>query len=191
MLSGCKAPSFLSVPNSSVTIHSFVIHGADKPAPSNADSSFLLTSSPAKYGLVPAVVALFLYPWIGVLKRWGDPWEGRKCEGRTVHHSAASRSKRHSPLREENMCFQITFLWKGSKHLITIITSFLLISLWSGCQLLSGFLADGKTCSIRRLANVNQDKGLKTRRSFWTPGIGADIALHLRLSADCSRGTRC
>lgn len=60
MLSVYKAPPFLSVPNSNVTIHSFVIYGADKPAPSNADPSFLLTSSPAKYGLVPAVVALFL-----------------------------------------------------------------------------------------------------------------------------------
>jgi hypothetical protein len=39
-----------------------------------------------------------------------------------------TRSEKHSPLTTENMCFLTTFLWKGSKHLITIITSLLITS---------------------------------------------------------------
>lgn len=97
-------------------------YGADKPAPNNAHISL------AEDGRASAAVAMFVCTWIRVLKRWGDLGEGQKSEGRRVHWSAASRSKRHSLLREENMCFQITFFWKSSKHLITIIASFLVIS---------------------------------------------------------------
>lgn len=90
ILPGCKDPAFLSVLNSGFMIHQLVIYGADKAAEGECPCPLqtALTSSahisPAEGGLAPAVVALSFCPLITVLKRWGDPWEGQKCESRTA-----------------------------------------------------------------------------------------------------------
>lgn len=98
-----------------------------RPVLASANADFLLIS------LLLKVTWLLL--WLPCLsapnyssEEIGGPLGGQECEDRRVHCSAASRSKRHSPVNEENLCFQIAYPWKGSKHLITIITSFLIIS---------------------------------------------------------------
>lgn len=104
-------------------------YGADKPARNNTDLSFLLTSLWLKVSWLLSCLSYLSIPWLEFWKL-GNPLGRAKLWGRRVHHSAACKSKRHPHLRENNICFQITFLWKGSKHLITIITSFLVISVW-------------------------------------------------------------
>lgn len=126
---------------------------------------------------------LFVCPWIIVLKRWGNSWDGQRCEGRRVHHSAASRSKRDSPMREVSDHFP--FLWEGSKHLITIITSFLVLSLWVGFNWV-WFFSRWSNLAWEEWPTSTQTK-TEDKTNFWTPNI-RDVTWHPHLSVDCWRG---
>lgn len=122
----CRAPAFLSVLNSGFTTRGLVISGADKPAGGEGLRWLQITLTsrlPAEGDLAPG--ALFVCP--SVLKTWGDPGQGQKCEDRRVCSCIQGQKTLSCQGREP--VFPDPFPLEGSKRLITVTTSFLIASL--------------------------------------------------------------
>lgn len=130
---------------------------------------------------------LFACPWIRVLKRWGNSWEGQRCEGRRVHHSAACRSRRHSPLREDSDHFPLGRFKASYNHYYFTLHIIPVKWVSIGC----GFLADGATKHEKSGQRQPRQKA-EDKMGFWTPNIRADITTHPHLlwTADVDEGLK-